>query len=861
LNTARIYCLEAGRHQGAKRLICDRVDARSLAEGKTITLTVTRTGTFYDPRYGEFEITKDMLLSMVKNFDADVYGQAIMLDVAHKPEDGSAAIFKRVFVDGHKLRAEVKLSAYGIDAIKNKNFIYVSAEFHDDYVDNEKRQSHGPTLLGAGLTTRPVIKHLDPIQLSESTSGDTPTYFSEKVIRLLSEDISKMKHLLEKLKKKLAELKLSAKMIKILCESFEKVGTPMANDDMRRELMESFVLQGAELVKQLAELGSNGEDTVINLSFDAPAGDGGLDAEAVQKLLAEHTDNLAAATKKLSDDVAANVKLFNEAIDGAESLKTLAEDQIKLLKSAADLITADMTADQITKLAETQIAIGSNMATQKQLSSIGFPVSGAVHVSVDDSNGIRSLDETVLKGLRGSSLHSNGRLKLSEKVPAFVDQVLAVFDSMHAPRLLAESKLLAGGTTSTADTSLPVSSQRMVIREALSDLRVLELVQTLTDPGATATTQIPYETRDSSAVKNGGIVYEGNGIHRASIKQEMDLAYILPMKLAMLLSNEVIHFSQSAAIDWNAMARSLESNSRLVRELMVARICNELQRSADSYGAVDVANEAIDAQLNGAKSIVKTAQFPIVRAHQLTDIKGSAIGSVENAITVVLNDVAIGEYDGSGTQAVATYYRVTNYNLGYIQFVDEAGAPVTPANAAGSDNISYSYATNVVKFDLDNGGTDLDLHLNGLLRAISSRQAVMDADRFVRPDFNLMSPILMDTVTNARQFEAQSKRDGSDTTATGDLGIVKGVGSWKTNAPGIDLGDERLVMGQRGTLSYVVAKPFMTGQPFEAVDGNGLPTGEKQAYGEEYSAIKVPVPIRNRLTSIIAYSATARAAV
>ncbi len=74
----RIIRLEAGDHQGAVRFLSDRVQ---LAEGKrTIVATVTRTGRFSDPRYGEFEITRKMLLSMVRNF------------VAHRPDNGAAGL-------------------------------------------------------------------------------------------------------------------------------------------------------------------------------------------------------------------------------------------------------------------------------------------------------------------------------------------------------------------------------------------------------------------------------------------------------------------------------------------------------------------------------------------------------------------------------------------------------------------------------------------------------------------------------------------------------------------------------------------------------------------------------------------------
>ena len=59
-----------------------------LAEGaKTSWVTVTRTGTFSDPRYGQFDITPAMLAQMVANFERRVLGQDVFFDVAHKPNE------------------------------------------------------------------------------------------------------------------------------------------------------------------------------------------------------------------------------------------------------------------------------------------------------------------------------------------------------------------------------------------------------------------------------------------------------------------------------------------------------------------------------------------------------------------------------------------------------------------------------------------------------------------------------------------------------------------------------------------------------------------------------------------------------
>jgi hypothetical protein len=326
----------------------------------------------------------------------------------------------------------------------------------------------------------------------------------------------------------------------------------------------------------------------------------------------------------------------------------------------------------------------------------------------------------------------------------------------------------------------------------------------------------------------------------------------------MLISNEVIHFSRASGINWDAMGRNLESNARFMRELVARRIANELQRSADAYAAVAVVAEAIDSQINGATSVIKTANYPIVRPYQARDLQGTAIGNPENAIALTINGTARSAYDGTGEQAAGIYYRVINYNLGYVQLVDETGAPVTPSDS-GVNTISYSRATNIVKVDLDvPSGSTLEKQLNKALQAIGGRKAMLNSDRYVVPDFQLMSPTLNDTLTNAEQFVEAGQRADASVSSQGDLTTVKGLAAFGTNAPGIDLGDERILIGQRGLLGYAVAKPFMFGEPFEAVGPNGKPIGKKQAYGEEYSAIKVPTPVRDRLTSVLVYSFTGR---
>ena len=816
----------------------------SLADGKKSSwITLTRTGSFTDPRYGSFDITHEMLMSMVSNFHKGTYGQDIVVDLNHDIKGGAAADIKELKVEGNRLRALVEWTPQGIDAVKNKRMKYLSAEFHPNYKDNEKGDKHGPTLLGAALTVRPVIKRLDPVELSEGDSAH-PVYIHPELIKTFAEEAKTMKKkYLTLFATALAALTLSEPAQKALTDGFSAALGESPEEDTAKSLMATF----EDSAKKLAEAEDKNPGAPIQLTIETPAT--GLSADDVNKAVAKALADREAAALKLAEDRDAKVKLFSDTINAS---KGISDDVKKQLCEDSDLITADMSDEQVKKFAERQIKHGNDIAIAQQLSALGYPPAGSMVVPESTRNDVVALQE-----------HIDSHIGLKDKrkdLNPFCERVLAQFDSEHAIELADERKMLAGGATGIGDTSLPAGYRRTVIREALSDLNILNLVNAITDFNASAVVNIPYELRDMSGITNDAITYEGQEINGASITQQNDLAYVNAMKIALSISNEVIFFSRNnGAIDWDAYARNVQSNARIIRELVARRICNELQRSADAYGAV-AQTDTLTAQVDGATSTFKTAAFPVVRPHQVKDLLGNNVGSAENPITVTLGGTVLTEYDGTGSQAAGTYFRVTNFNLGYIQTVTEAGVPVAPA-ASTTLSVAYSKATNVVLFDLDvPAGSNLEDHLNGLLRAVGARKAVLSGDRFINTDnmFMLMSPILNDTVTNARAFVESQARRGTALSGKGDLSSIKGVEAFGTNAPSVDLGDERIIMGEAGLIGYAVVKPFETGQPFEAVGPNGKPTGKKVAYGEEYNAIKLPTPLRNRLTSVLAYSATGR---
>ena len=94
-------------------------------------------------------------------------------------------------------------------------------------------------------------------------------------------------------------------------------------------------------------------------------------------------------------------------------LEGLTEDENKMLAAASELISAEMSAEQVQKLAEQQITVGNQLAASRQLANMGYryrhpEAVGSVRISMDESNSVKSLQEQILVGLRGSYVHSTG---------------------------------------------------------------------------------------------------------------------------------------------------------------------------------------------------------------------------------------------------------------------------------------------------------------------------------------------------------------------------------------------------------------------------------------------------------------------
>jgi Mu-like prophage I protein len=851
--------LEAGEHRGAVRFLTAL--HVHLEEGKRSGwVTLSRVGTFSDPRYGEFSIYREMLLAMVENFKKRVYGQDIFIDVAHKPADGAAGKIVELALEGERLRGRVEWTDFGVEAIKSRGFAYLSIEYHENYTDNEQGAKHGPVLLGAGLTIRPVIKGLDPVTLSED---GPPTLLHPSLAKQLSEDIRIMwKEKLKQLREQLVSFKLAESVIDSLVTACEKALAAVTDESAAKALASAFETAG----KQLAESIGN---KPVPVQITMPAMNAGVSADDVKRILAESAAAEAVKTKQLAETLGAKKMLLADTINAATGIdeamkKTLAE-------AVADLITGEWTDEQVRRLAASQLKQANELIAARQLAAMGWQggprPAGSPHIEVLHGNEIKELQETVDRRMGFERLSPSERFRntggvLNERNKKLADEVLAQFDAIHGRRLHAEHQQmkrdvlsLAAGTGTVSDIAIPAAFERTVIREALYDMVALQFMDVATDEFA-AVVQIPYAFRDTTgAGRNATRVYEAQGIPRAGVRQTVEEFRPIPQKLSFLVSAEMQLLAANGKLNYDAWADNVRNTGRIVGE-DTERVCfNEIVQASDETSVVALTNEALTA-VNGTNRIFALTQFPVVRPRRVFDLKGAQQGTTVNPITVTYASVVRNEYDGSGTQAAGTYY-VLDYNLGEIRFVSELGVLITPPNTTAI-TVSYSYSTNVRRWDSDLGALAVDAKYDELLYEYGLRKSIIEDQRFYKASMGLMSGTLMTGLERARQFAANFARAGTNLTTDGNLGVVKSVPNFKPYAPGLDLADQRIVIGQRYTSRLRMLKPWSMTEPQDARTAQGLFTAQREAYGTQWIMVGTPLLLKPAYSSIVIFSATGR---
>lgn len=857
---------DGGAKPGVVRFFSQAVE---LADGATQSwVTVTRTGTFTDPRYGQFDITPAMLAQMVDNFNKRTLGQDVFIDVAHKPNDGAAAKVLKLAVENGRLRALVEWTAFGMDAVRNKGFAYLSAEFHESFVDNEKQLPHGCVLLGAGLTLRPVIKHLEPVTLSQEPNDHAPDGMRVAISPQLLAELTKQPNSTEQsiMQKRLSTLLAACIALGFTKETSQplidgatKALTAVKDDDAKMDsVVDQFKALAETAMAQIKTLGAQGDGKQVNITLAAPVDVAG---EVAKQLAANATAAAASQTA-----LAGKLKLLSDTI--ADGDKTLTPEGVKkFADDYAPMVTAVTTDEQVKHLAALAVKQAQAISAAQKLVTLGYAApSGSVHITVDSSNETKSLQATLDKRLGltredGDTKRfyaTGGKLLAANK--EFADKVLAEFDAANGVRLHQEHKALAAGTGTISDIKAPASVERTVLREALYNLVSLNFMDVGTSPMAPSV-QIPYSYRDTTAAGTLNTrIYERQSIQKGGMIQTWDTAYPIPQKLAFNISNEMQYLLGASPINYDPISENVNNLVRILGEDTEALNLNEIVRAGDEY-AVTTITDTLTAQVDGTNKIFVTTKFPVVRPRTQYDLQGGVAVAKTNGVTVTLNSVVRNEYlpNPDGTALATATYWVMDYNLGELRFVDQTGAAVTPTSAWVL-TVAYSYTTNVAKIDLDLGSLTVAQKYDAVLTALGARKVVIEDDRYYTGNMVLMTGGVDNAIGQATTFTANGARVGTTLNADGSIGMTKGMSTYKVRGPGLLINDNRIVVGESRNSRFRMCRAFAMGQLQDARSSGGAFIGAKEGYGEQYVVSHTPVNRKLATTSLILYSATGRVA-
>lgn len=298
------------------------------------TVQLLRTGSFKHSQApnGMLVISKEALLRMKLNFDNNARRlgtKEIAVDYGHESEKEAAGWIKAVELrnEGNELWINVDWTPDAARAITDKKWRMISADLDLNYQDNELNVSHGPTLLGAGLTNRPHVKAMNPILSEENNINKKGFPMEETVKELMSKiaalesklaalesqlgvkkeevlkkdgEMGEMKKELGEKEKQLSEVKakLADAEGKIVLAEKEKVFTALLSEGkIIPAQKDAFMKMDVKLAEELF-----GKATpVLNLSEKGNNGKGG---ETKVLSVEEEIDN---AAKKLSEERKVNL--------------------------------------------------------------------------------------------------------------------------------------------------------------------------------------------------------------------------------------------------------------------------------------------------------------------------------------------------------------------------------------------------------------------------------------------------------------------------------------------------------------------------------------------------------------------------
>jgi len=133
-------------------------------------------GEYNHPVHGKIKITPERVARFAENVTNRVRGTDLDIDYDHKALTTEAAGWvKEAKAESDGLHLLVEWTDDGAKKVKNRSYRYFSPEFADEWSHPKSGQKFTDVLFGGGITNRPFLKDILPINMSDLVLEDHST--------------------------------------------------------------------------------------------------------------------------------------------------------------------------------------------------------------------------------------------------------------------------------------------------------------------------------------------------------------------------------------------------------------------------------------------------------------------------------------------------------------------------------------------------------------------------------------------------------------------------------------------------------------------------------------------------------------
>jgi len=403
------------------------------------TIEVLRTGNIVDR---DLAITDEMLNDFVRNFEDNIYGTELQINLGHDRGGEAAGWIKGLTKVGNKLLAAVEWTELGISKIKKKLYRFTSSEFALSFPHPDNGKLVKNVFMGVALTNIPAVRGLAPVSLSEemSLSIENNTFSMEEIKRLYEELNAKDKvsfNEFHQFKNLVTALNKAGEATKMLTELEEK--TEDAPEEPEGEASEDEKPEGEESAEEApAEETPEGEESKEEADEDEGESSEELNEETPEEEPKEEAEEEPKEEEEKEDEDKEEEEEPEEPSDdepaptgeSGEPEQTLtATEEVTALKEENKKLKLQVELTELTEKVETDFCLSQTrkvgfVKDKKVVSKVATFLAGLSQAQRESFSEILSKVQTVDLSVRGSASTHTAKEATEDNIVSLANELM-----------------------------------------------------------------------------------------------------------------------------------------------------------------------------------------------------------------------------------------------------------------------------------------------------------------------------------------------------------------------------------------------------------------------------------------------------